>query len=91
MQFKTNDDVQKYSAGKVKQIQDLMGVLKVEAHAKQRVNENGIIEGVVFYMDRETYTVEEAEKKEVSIQEISPIEKVVGEITEKAKEATDMK
>lgn len=51
-----SDEEKRAKSGvKLKQITDLMALLHVRVEAKQRIDDNGIIENIVFWSDHEQY------------------------------------
>lgn len=51
----TPEQMQQKSAEKVKQVQELMKLLQITCEAKERINEQGFIEKMVFWIDHEKY------------------------------------
>ncbi len=51
----TQKEMQDRSGHKLKQVMDLATVLHLRVEAKQRINEQGFIENVVFWHDDEKY------------------------------------
>lgn len=49
------EEAKKKSEAKIKQITDLMAMLKIEPKAAQKLTQAGFIENVVLFMDREEY------------------------------------
>ena len=55
----TPEKMKEKSAQKVGQVIDLMNLLQLRVEARERVNEQGFIEKVVFWIDDEKYEQEE--------------------------------
>jgi hypothetical protein len=55
----TPEKMKEKSAQKVGQVIDLMNLLQLRVEARERMNEQGFIEKVVFWIDDEKYEQEE--------------------------------
>lgn len=52
----TPEQMQQRSAEKVQQVMDLIKSLNLQVEARERVNERGFIERIVFWIDEEKYS-----------------------------------
>jgi hypothetical protein len=57
----TEKEMRAASAAKVKQVMDLMKLLHLEVEARQKINQQGFIEQVIFWVDNEKYPTDEPE------------------------------
>lgn len=62
----TPEEMQKKSAEKVQQVENLMGILHLTVEAKQVLTKQGIIENKVFFIDKEEYPKLEEKKDETA-------------------------
>ncbi len=51
----TEEQMRERSAAKVKQVMEMMKILHLRTEARERINEQGFIEKVVYWMDDEQY------------------------------------
>lgn len=51
----TPDQMRERSASKVKQITDMMKILNVRVEARERMDKEGFIDKMVFWIDEEPY------------------------------------
>lgn len=51
----TEKEMRAASQAKVKQVMELMRVLHLEVEARQKINQQGFIEQVIFWVDNEKY------------------------------------
>ena len=59
----TPEEINEKTAEKVKKIKDLCTELKITLSSEQVVLENGIIKGVIYYLDGEDYPKKIVEKE----------------------------
>lgn len=73
------EQMKKKSGEKVKQIMGLMATLHLKVEAKQRINDQGFIENLVFWIDDEKYPTEEVKPTG----ETAPVETVPAPVENK--------
>jgi len=61
------EQMKQRSGEKVKQVMDLVTALNLQLEARERINDGGFIENVIFWIDNEKYSQPQIEEEKAEV------------------------